>query len=65
MASEENQQYEFVIRPNRSWFDLELDGFWHYKDLLLLLVRRDFVAKFKQTVLGPAWLLLQPRSEFY
>ena len=60
MASEENQQYEFVIRPNRSWFDLELDGFWHYKDLLLLLVRRDFVAKFKQTVLGPAWLFLQP-----
>ena len=60
MASEENQQYEFVIQPNRSWFDLELDGFWHYKDLLLLLVRRDFVAKFKQTVLGPAWLLLQP-----
>jgi lipopolysaccharide transport system permease protein len=58
--STEAQDYEFVIKPNRSWFDLELEGFFHYRDLLFLLVRRDFVAKFKQTVLGPLWLVLQP-----
>jgi lipopolysaccharide transport system permease protein len=49
-----------ILKPNRSWFDLELQGFLHYRDLLFLLVRRDFVAKFKQTVLGPLWLILQP-----
>jgi lipopolysaccharide transport system permease protein len=58
--STEAQDYEFVIKPNRSWFDLELEGFFHHRDLLFLLVRRDFVAKFKQTVLGPLWLVLQP-----
>ncbi|MBT6462388.1 MAG: ABC transporter permease [Opitutae bacterium] len=49
-----------ILKPNRSLFDLELQGFFHYRDLLFLLVRRDFVAKFKQTVLGPLWLVLQP-----
>lgn len=49
-----------ILKPNRSWFDLELQGFLDYRDLLFLLVRRDFVAKFKQTVLGPVWLVLQP-----
>jgi len=60
ISSKEKKEYEFLIRPNRSWFDLELEGFLHYKDLLFLLVRRDFVSKFKQTVLGPTWLFLQP-----
>ena len=52
--------YETILKPNRSWFDLELKDFIHYRDLLLLLVYRDFVARFKQTILGPAWLVLQP-----
>lgn len=60
MTKDLPKEYEFVIKPNRSWLDLELEGFYHYRDLLYLLVRRDFVAKFKQTVLGPIWLFLQP-----
>ena len=48
------------MKPNRSWFDLELREFIHYRDLIILLVHRDFVARFKQTILGPAWLILQP-----
>ena len=48
------------MEPNRSWFDLELREFIHYRDLIILLVHRDFVARFKQTILGPAWLILQP-----
>ena len=32
----------------------------HYRDLWFLLVRRDFVAKYKQTILGPAWFIIQP-----
>jgi len=52
--------YELVIRPTRGWFNLNLGDVWRYRDLLFLLVHRDFVAKYKQTVLGPAWFILQP-----
>jgi lipopolysaccharide transport system permease protein len=40
--------------------DLRLREIWRYKDLLFLFVRRDFVAKYKQTVLGPIWFFIQP-----
>ena len=52
--------YELVIRPTRGWFHLNLGDLWRYRDLLFLLVHRDFVAKYKQTILGPAWFILQP-----
>jgi lipopolysaccharide transport system permease protein len=52
--------YELVIRPTRGWFHLNLADLWRYRDLLFLLVHRDFVAKYKQTILGPAWFVLQP-----
>ena len=52
--------YEIVIRPTRGWFHLNLADLWKYRDLLLLMVHRDFVARYKQTILGPAWFILQP-----
>jgi lipopolysaccharide transport system permease protein len=52
--------YELVVRPTRGWFTLNLAEIWRYRDLLMLLIHRDFVAKYKQTVLGPAWFVLQP-----
>jgi len=52
--------YELVIRPSRGWLHLNLGDLWRYRDLLFFLVHRDFVAKYKQTVLGPAWFILQP-----
>jgi lipopolysaccharide transport system permease protein len=52
--------YEIVIHPTRGWFHLNLAELWRYRDLLFLLVHRDFVAKYKQTILGPAWFVLQP-----
>jgi lipopolysaccharide transport system permease protein len=52
--------YELIIRPTRGWFHLNLGEVWRYRDLLFLLVYRDFVSKYKQTVLGPAWFVLQP-----
>lgn len=51
---------EYIIQPTRSWFRIPWRDIWHYRDLLYLLVRRDFVAKYKQTILGPAWFVLQP-----
>ena len=55
-----SSNYEIVIRPTRGWLQLNLGEIWQYRDLLFLLVRRDFVAKYKQTILGPAWFVLQP-----
>lgn len=52
--------YEQVIEPTRGWFPVSWKEISHYRDLLLLLVRKDFVTKFKQTVLGPAWFVIQP-----
>jgi lipopolysaccharide transport system permease protein len=40
--------------------DLRLKELWHYRDLVVLFVRRDFVAVYKQTILGPLWYLIQP-----
>lgn len=48
------------ITPQNKFFDLKLKEIWQYKDLLLLFVRRDFVAKYKQTILGPIWFFIQP-----
>ena len=56
----EPADYEVVLRPESSWLQVELKGIWHYRDLLSLLVWRDFVSKYKQTVLGPLWFIVQP-----
>lgn len=60
IAVEGGDKYCLVIEPNRSWFRLPWRDLLHYRDLWMLLVRRDFVAKYKQTVLGPAWFIIQP-----
>ena len=49
-----------MIRPQSGWLDLHLLDLWRYRDLVLLFIRRDFVAQFKQTILGPAWFVIQP-----
>lgn len=56
---EENGWTE-IIEPQHNLLDLQLNEVWRYRDLLLLLVRRDFVATYKQTILGPVWFFLQP-----
>ena len=54
------QQFDTVIRPKRGWFDVDLKEIWQYRDLIMLFVRRTFVAQYKQTILGPAWAVIQP-----
>lgn len=49
-----------TIAPASGWFDLQLRELWHYRTLIYLFVRRDFVAIYKQTILGPLWFVLQP-----
>ncbi|MBN1671874.1 MAG: ABC transporter permease [Kiritimatiellae bacterium] len=52
--------FEYVIEPSGGWFRLNLRELARYRDLLVLLVKRDFVARYKQTILGPLWFVLQP-----
>lgn len=49
-----------ILRPKTGWFDVHLGELWHYRDLVGLFVWRDFVAVYKQTILGPLWYLIQP-----
>jgi len=51
---------EIVLRADTNGPNLELEEIWRYRDLLLILIWRDFSAKYKQTILGPIWFLLQP-----
>lgn len=54
------QRYETIIKPKRAWFDLNLKELFRYRDLIMLFVRRTFVSQYKQTILGPAWAVIQP-----
>ena len=55
-----DEDWDLIITPRKKWWDLQLRDVWHYRDLIVLFVRRDFVSRFKQTILGPVWFLLQP-----
>lgn len=48
------------IRPKTGWFDINLKEIWRYRDLIWMLVKRDFTLIYKQTILGPAWVVIQP-----
>ena len=51
---------EEIILPKKTLLDVNVKEIWQYKDLLILFVKRDFVATYKQTVLGPLWFIIQP-----
>lgn len=55
-----DQDWTTVIKPKSGLLEFNLKELLHYKFLMFLFVRRDFVAQYKQTLLGPIWLLLQP-----
>lgn len=54
------EEWDIEIKPKSRLFDLHLRDVWHYRDLMWLFVRRDFVAQYKQTILGPVWHFIQP-----
>jgi lipopolysaccharide transport system permease protein len=55
-----DSDWTMEIRSRSGWFDINIAEIWHYRDLIALFVQRDFIAYYKQTVLGPLWFLLQP-----
>ncbi len=58
--SSHSQKWTEEIKAKESLMSLNLKEVWHYKDLLLLLVKRDFIVFYKQTILGPIWFFIQP-----
>jgi lipopolysaccharide transport system permease protein len=62
--SEQNEsvmeQWTEIIEPRTRLLDLRLRELWGYRDLVMMFVRRDFVANHKQTILGPLWFFIQP-----
>jgi lipopolysaccharide transport system permease protein len=60
MSAAPSEQWSLRIRPHSGWLELHLADVWRYRDLLWMFVRRDFVAVYKQTILGPLWFFIQP-----
>jgi lipopolysaccharide transport system permease protein len=56
----EEQSWDTELKPQSNVLDLHLKDIWNYRDLLWLLVRRDFVSFYKQTIFGPLWFFIQP-----
>lgn len=55
-----DKNWDLSIKPRKHLFDINLKELWRYRDLIMLFVRRDFVAKYKQSILGPLWFIIQP-----
>lgn len=55
-----DDQWDIVIKPKETGLHLNLKEVWRYRDLLYLYVHRDFIATYKQTILGPLWFFIQP-----
>ena len=55
-----NKEWDLVIEPKKDLFDLKLKQIIEYWDLLTLLVKKDIVIVYKQTILGPLWFFIQP-----
>jgi lipopolysaccharide transport system permease protein len=49
-----------IISPVNSYWNMKLGELFRYRDLIFLFVKRDFSAVYKQTILGPLWLFIQP-----
>ena len=55
-----DKNWDKIIKPKRSLLEIDFKSLWYYRDLLRMLVYRDFVTYYKQTILGPIWFFIQP-----
>lgn len=60
MTDTTNMDYHVHISSKRKWFDFNLKEVWRYRDLIFLFTKRNFTVRYKQTILGPAWLFINP-----
>lgn len=59
-TTDNNKDWDLIIQPKKHLLDIDLHELWKYRDLIILFVQRDFKARFKQTILGPLWFVLNP-----
>lgn len=57
---EQSNKYHIHLEKKNGWFDINLKEVWRYRDLIWLFTKRTFVLRYKQTILGPLWVILQP-----
>lgn len=55
-----DNQWTTIIKPKTKLLDLNLKELWQYKDLIVMFVKRDFKTMYKQTILGPLWIIINP-----
>lgn len=60
MTSADNEKWDIKISSKTGFLDIDVREIWRYRDLLVMFVIRDVVTKYKQTILGPVWFMLQP-----
>ena len=61
MSNTDNKYSQITkISSRHKWYDLKLNEVWKYRDLIVLFTKRNFVVTYKQTILGPAWLFINP-----
>ncbi len=60
MSRSIEERWDLVIRPSNNLLSFQLPELWKYRDLLFMFVRRDIITIYKQTILGPIWLVVQP-----
>lgn len=58
--TKKQEEWTLILRPNRRLFDIPIKEIIEYKDLICIFIKRDFVIKYKQTVLGPMWYVINP-----
>lgn len=54
------EHYTTHIKSKNGWFDIDLRELWQYRDLTWLFFKRNYITRYKQTILGPLWLILNP-----
>lgn len=60
MEKKMTQNWTTIIKPKNRLLDLKLKELWQYRDLIIMFVKRDFKTIYKQTVLGPLWIIINP-----
>ena len=58
--ADNDEDWDLIIRPKSGLLNIDLKEVWRYRDLMVLFVKRDFIAQYKQTILGPLWHVIQP-----
>ncbi len=60
ISDNSTQKWDIIVKPKSSPFALNIREVWKYKDLIFLMVKRDVTSIYKQTILGPVWMVIQP-----